>query len=100
MPCIYRTFPYSRSDTTPKGWHSSVIAGRVINHRSSVICLSTASEKVDHRKQHDLEYQADDEQLLKGAWFKPEDADVQIQLADVVEYPTRRKISDVHHRVD
>src|SRR5919197_5136110 len=71
-----------------------------MNHRSSVICLHATSEKVDHRKQHDLEYQTDNEQLLIRARFKSEEADMQIQLADVIEYPARCEIPDVHDRVD
>ncbi len=62
------------------------------------ICVS--AQEIDHRKQHDLENQADDEELLVASGFEAKDADVQIQLTHVIEYPARGEISDVHHRVD
>src|SRR5581483_5032173 len=71
-----------------------------MNHRSSAVCLHATSQKVDDREQHDLEYQTDNEQLLIRARFKSEEADMQIQLTDVVEYPTCCEIPDVHDRVD
>ena len=93
MRGVDRALAHRLSDTAPKCVSFAISFGR-----RRRICVS--AQEIDHRKQHDLENQADDEELLVASGFEAKDADVQIQLAHVIEYPARGEISDVHHRVD
>src|ERR1044071_3017146 len=100
MRRIGRTFSHRLSKTCPKSGCPSAIAGRFIDHRTAVGCFCSSADKIDHGKQDDLERQADHEQLLIRGWLKPKNSDMQIQLADVIEYPAGSEITHVHHRVD
>src|SRR5215475_1034303 len=69
--CIHRAFSYCCSNTTPKRERGLAIARRVINYWSSVGRFRSSANKIDHGKQHDLEDQTHNKQLLKRGRFKP-----------------------------
>src|SRR5215472_6019200 len=89
-------FPDTAQET-----HGSVsTAGHLINNGTAVCCFRATPEKINHRKQHNLENKTNDEQLLIAARLKSEEAGVEVELSDVVENPSRRDIADVHYHVD
>src|SRR6266536_424464 len=100
MRCVDGALPHRPPNAFPKTRRSPAIAGRLINYRASVIRFRSATEEIDYRKQHDLKREADHEQLLVCSWFKPKQTHSEAQLADVIEYPSRGDIADVHHHVD
>src|SRR5919106_1948639 len=77
-------------------------AGRLINYSRAcgISCFRATPQKIDHGKQYNLEDKTDYEQLLIAAWFKSEQIDVEIELADVVENPASGDVANIHYHVD
>src|SRR5262249_22231575 len=57
-------------------------------------------EKIDRRKQNDLEPETHHKQLLMRRWREAEKGRMKIKSADEIENPTGNEVADVHDRVD
>src|SRR5919198_229966 len=93
---VAHCFPNAAQKTS----RSVSTTGGLINYRTAICCFRTTPQKIEDGKQHDLESQTDDEQLLITAWFKSEETEVQVSLTDVIEDPPCRDVADIHYHVD
>ena len=62
--------------------------------------LFTSTEKINRRKDDDLDRQADHKKLLMGCWLKPKKTEVRGRTANEIKQVTRGEIRDIHHHVD
>src|SRR5437867_12659915 len=64
MRCVDGSLPHGISDAFPKTRRSPVIARRFFDHPASIVRFYSSANEINHWKQHDLECEADHEQLL------------------------------------
>src|SRR5438128_1063716 len=61
---VDRALPHGLSNAFPKTRRSPVIARRFFDHAASIVRFCSSANEINHGKQHDLECEADHEQLL------------------------------------